>query len=53
MWDAVSSYKTLGIMFWVVVVMLPIIIMYTAWVYRIMRGKVTSKDIHDNEHTAY
>ncbi len=52
-WDAVSSHKTLGIMFWVVVVMLPIILLYTAWVYRVMRGKVTSKDIHDNEHTAY
>ncbi|QRX82784.1 cytochrome d ubiquinol oxidase subunit II [Glaciimonas sp. PAMC28666] len=52
-WDAVSSYKTLGIMFWVVVIMLPIIILYTSWVYRIMRGKVTLQDIHDNEHTAY
>ncbi|KAF3996767.1 cytochrome d ubiquinol oxidase subunit II [Glaciimonas immobilis] len=52
-WDAVSSYKTLGIMFWVVVIMLPIIILYTSWVYRIMRGKVTIQDIHDNEHTAY
>lgn len=52
-WDSVSSHKTLGIMFWVVVIMLPIIILYTGWVYRIMRGKVTLKDIHDNEHTAY
>ena len=52
-WDAVSSEKTLGIMFWVVVIMLPIIILYTSWVYKIMRGKVTRKDIHDNEHTAY
>ncbi|MFJ2990844.1 cytochrome d ubiquinol oxidase subunit II [Collimonas sp. NPDC087041] len=52
-WDAVSSHKTLGIMFWVVVVMLPIILLYTTWVYRVMRGKITLKHIEDNEHTAY
>ncbi|HZW12371.1 MAG TPA: cytochrome d ubiquinol oxidase subunit II [Noviherbaspirillum sp.] len=52
-WDAVSSHKTLGIMFWVVVVMLPIIVMYTGWVYRIMRGKVTLAYIRENEHSAY
>ncbi|MGB7195534.1 MAG: cytochrome d ubiquinol oxidase subunit II [Collimonas pratensis] len=52
-WDAVSSHKTLGIMFWVVVIMLPIILLYTTWVYRVMRGKVTLKHIEDNEHTAY
>jgi cytochrome d ubiquinol oxidase subunit II len=52
-WDAVSSHKTLGIMFWVVVIMLPIILLYTSWVYRVMRGKITLKHIADNEHTAY
>ena len=52
-WDAVSSHKTLGIMFWVVVIMLPIIMLYTTWVYRVMRGKITLKHIEDNEHTAY
>ncbi len=52
-WDAVSSQKTLGIMFWVVVIMLPIILLYTSWVYRVMRGKITLKHIEENEHTAY
>lgn len=52
-WDATSSHKTLAVMFWVVVVMLPIIVMYTSWVYRVVRGKVTTAHIHDNEHTAY
>lgn len=52
-WDAVSSHKTLGVMFWVVVIMLPIIVMYTSWVYRVVRGKVTLEHIRDNEHTAY
>jgi len=27
--------------------------LYTAWVYRVIRGKVTLKHISDNEHTAY
>jgi cytochrome d ubiquinol oxidase subunit II len=52
-WDATSSHKTLAVMFWVVVIMLPIIVMYTSWVYRVVRGKVTSAHIHENEHTAY
>jgi cytochrome d ubiquinol oxidase subunit II len=52
-WDAVSSRRTLAVMFWVVVVMLPIVVAYTSWVYRVMRGKVTHQHIRDNEHTAY
>jgi cytochrome d ubiquinol oxidase subunit II len=52
-WDAVASHKSLGVMFWVVVVMLPIIVLYTSWVYRVVRGKVTLEHIRDNEHTAY
>ncbi len=52
-WDAVSSHKTLGIMFWLVLVFLPLILLYTAWVYRVVRGKVTLQHIADNEHTAY
>ena len=52
-WDAVSSHRTLGIMFWVVVIMMPIVMLYTGWVYRVMRGKVTLQHIKDNEHSAY
>ncbi|MBV8665041.1 MAG: cytochrome d ubiquinol oxidase subunit II [Burkholderiaceae bacterium] len=52
-WDCVSSYKTLGIMFWVVVIMLPIVLAYTTWVYSVMRGKVTEAYIRENRHTAY
>ncbi len=53
MWDAVASHKSLGIMFWVVLVMLPIVIGYTGWVYRVMRGKIDEAHIRDNEHTVY
>ncbi|MBA5606406.1 cytochrome d ubiquinol oxidase subunit II [Duganella sp. FT3S] len=52
-WDAVASHKSLAVMFWVVVIMLPIVLSYTGWVYRVMRGKVTLEQIRDNEHTAY
>ncbi|HEX7271424.1 MAG TPA: cytochrome d ubiquinol oxidase subunit II [Casimicrobiaceae bacterium] len=40
-YDAVSSHRTLQIMFWVVLLFLPIVLAYTGWVYRVMRGKVT------------
>jgi cytochrome d ubiquinol oxidase subunit II len=53
LWDAVSSKKTLGIMFVVTIIFLPLIMIYTSWVYRVMRGKVTVKSIQDNTHTAY
>lgn len=52
-WDAVASHKSLGVMFWVVVIFLPIIIVYTGWVYRVLRGKIDAKHISDNEHSSY
>lgn len=53
LWDATSSHKTLGIMFIVTAVLLPLILLYTSWVYRVMRGKITLQTIKDNTHTAY
>jgi cytochrome bd ubiquinol oxidase subunit II len=53
LWDAVSSKKTLGIMFVVTVVFLPLIMVYTSWVYSVIRGKVTVETIKQNTHTAY
>lgn len=52
-WDAVSSKKTLGIMLVVTLVFLPLILMYTSWVFSVLRGKVTIQSIKDNTHTAY
>ncbi|GAB2179886.1 cytochrome d ubiquinol oxidase subunit II [Denitratisoma sp. agr-D3] len=52
-WDCVSSQRTLGIMFWVALVMTPIIIVYTSWAYRVMRGKVTVAYIRANDHSTY
>ncbi|XPE61356.1 cytochrome d ubiquinol oxidase subunit II [Shigella flexneri] len=33
MWDATSSELTLNVMTWVAVVLVPIILLYTAWCY--------------------
>ena len=52
-WDAVSSQRTLGIMFWATLIFMPLIVFYTSWAYRVMRGKVTLAHIRANEHTAY
>jgi cytochrome bd ubiquinol oxidase subunit II len=52
-WDSVSSKLTLSIMFWVTLIFMPIIIFYTGWAYRVMRGKVTIEHIRRNEHSAY
>ncbi len=40
-WDASSSQLTLFVMLVAVIVFLPIVLAYTAWVYRVLRGKVT------------
>jgi cytochrome d ubiquinol oxidase subunit II len=40
-WDASSSAGTLLLMLAVTVIFLPIVILYTSWVYRVMRGRVS------------
>ncbi|MEO8599897.1 MAG: cytochrome d ubiquinol oxidase subunit II, partial [bacterium] len=52
-WDSVSSHLTLGIMFWATLIFIPLIVLYTSWAYRVMRGKVTVEHIRANEHTVY
>lgn len=52
-WDSSSSLMTLGIMLGATVVFLPIVLVYTAWVYRVLRGKVTEETIISNQDTAY
>lgn len=52
-WDSVSSHLTLGLMFWATLIFMPLIVFYTAWAYRVMRGKVTLAHIRANDHTAY
>jgi cytochrome bd ubiquinol oxidase subunit II len=44
-WDASSSAKTLLIMLVAVVIFLPVILAYTTWVYRVVRGTITLESI--------
>ena len=52
-WDASSSRTTLGIMTVATAIFLPLILVYTGWVYRVLRGPVTAESIEGNSHTAY
>lgn len=40
-WDASSSHLTLQIMLISTLIFMPIILAYTAWVFRVLRGKIT------------
>ncbi len=51
--DCTSSHYTLNVMFIAVVVFLPIVVLYTSWVYRVLRGKITEEKIREETHTAY
>lgn len=45
-WDSSSSHYTLGVMLFATVVFLPIILLYTAWVYKVLWGKVSESDVN-------
>lgn len=49
LWDSVSSHLTLQYMFWVTVIFLPIILAYTSWVFRVMRGKLEEQILRKPE----
>ncbi|ORT49501.1 cytochrome d ubiquinol oxidase subunit 2 [Vibrio sp. qd031] len=53
MWDATSSELTLGLMTAVAVVMVPIILAYTAWSYYKMFGRLDEQYIEDNKNSLY
>ncbi|PZA11726.1 cytochrome d ubiquinol oxidase subunit II [Rhodopseudomonas palustris] len=52
-WDAASSELTLTVMFWAVVIFLPIVLGYTVWCYANMWGRVTAGEIEARAHSAY
>ena len=51
-WDSSSSQLTLFIMLIATVIFFPMILAYTAWAYRVLRGKVTESSIK-NSSEAY
>ncbi|MGD9169970.1 MAG: cytochrome d ubiquinol oxidase subunit II [Candidatus Thiodiazotropha sp.] len=46
-WDAPSSHLTLTVMFWAVVIFLPIVIAYTIWNYRKMWGRLSIEEMQE------
>jgi cytochrome bd ubiquinol oxidase subunit II len=50
-WDASSSQMTLFIMLVAVVIFLPIVLAYTAWVYRVLHGKITPQTLQADRHS--
>jgi cytochrome bd ubiquinol oxidase subunit II len=48
LWDASSSHLTLFIMLLATLVFLPIVLVYTGFVFRIMRGPVTTESLSKN-----
>lgn len=52
-WDATSSPHVLTLMFFATIVFLPIILAYTIWAYRVMRGPVTLERVRKETQTLY
>jgi cytochrome bd ubiquinol oxidase subunit II len=52
-WDSSSSLLTLQIMLAATVIFLPIILLYTSWIYCVLRGPVTIAGIERDDNTAY
>ena len=50
-WDASSSELTLGVMLLAVVILLPVVLAYTAWVFHVLRGRITLEEIR--RHTGF
>ncbi len=47
-WTASSSHMTLFIMLLVTAVFLPLVLLYTSWVYKVLFGRVAVSHIHTN-----
>lgn len=47
-WNASSSHLTLWIMLVVTIIFLPIVLAYTAWVMKVLFGRVTIQDVRTN-----
>jgi len=45
-WDSSSSQLTLFIMLIATLIFMPLILAYTAWVYRVLKGKVSLEQLH-------
>ena len=53
LWDATSSHTTLVLAFWITIIFLPIVLLYTRWVYKVIWGSITEASILKDTHTLY
>lgn len=53
LWDAVSSHKTLGIMFAVACIFVPVVLAYTLWSYWRLWGRLNLASIEADPHGLY
>lgn len=52
-WDASSSHQTLFVMLGGTIIFMPIILAYTAFIYRVLWGKVTDEDVNNPDSHSY
>ncbi len=52
-WTATSSHQTLFVMLVATAIFLPMIMAYTAWVYKVLWGKVTEDQVTDPDSHSY
>ena len=50
-WDSSSSQLTLTVMLFAVIIFMPIILVYTAWVYRMLRGRVSQTTVEQDKQS--
>lgn len=48
-WNASSSAHTLNVMLIAVILLLPIVIAYTAWVFHVLKGRITLSELGGHE----
>ncbi len=53
LWDSSSSHMTLFVMLVSTIIFLPLVLAYTAWVYKVLWGPVSEETIRRDSETAY
>jgi len=52
-WDASSGHFTLFVMLIGAIILMPIMIAYSSWAYRVFKGKITEKYLEENSSSLY
>ena len=52
-WNASASARSLQLMLVAAAILLPLIVLYTTWVYRVLRGRISQQTIRERTLTAY